>query len=137
MDLTKRGQSRLLSNYRDHIVELSNGTLMRVGVCQNCKELLVSGKIVKKTADNILKRHKDYWATDEHAPRGFEDFEIIDPNTDEEKFAKKRKGVFVAQEKALTEQKANFEAMHEIEEARIKKELETQAGLSLNINLEI
>jgi len=90
MDLNRRGQDRFLSNYRDHIVELSNNTLMRVGVCQNCKALLEDEKTAQEVADNILKKHKDYWNNDEYAPIGFEDFTIIDQNTNEDKFAKKR-----------------------------------------------
>jgi len=108
MDLNQRGQDRLLTNYRDHIVELSNGTLMRVGVCVNCKELLVAGKKVKETADKIMEKHKEYWRNDEHAPRGFEDFSITDPNTDEDKFRKKRGDKIVKEEKNLQKQKDDF-----------------------------
>ncbi len=91
MDLNRRGQDRFLLNYRDHIVELSNNTLMRVGVCVNCKKLLEDEKTAQETSDNILRKHKEYWNSDEYAPIGFEDFTIIDPNTNEEKFAEKRK----------------------------------------------
>ena len=90
MDLELRGRKRLLDNYRDHIVELSNGTLMRVGVCVNCKALLVAGLKVKDTADNILKNHKDYWEKDSHAPDGFKSLIITDSNTSEDKFMKKK-----------------------------------------------
>lgn len=124
-------------NYRDHIIELSNGTLMRVGVCQNCKELLVAGKKVKATADNILKRHKDYWNTDEHAPKGYKLFSITDPNTDEDKFMVKRKQKFVAEEEALQAQKENFKLNHKKEVERLNKEQKTSNELDLNLNLEI
>jgi len=105
MDLELRGRKRLLDNYRDHIVELSNGTLMRVGVCVNCKILLVAGAKVKETADNILKNHKDYWENDQYAPKGFKDFIIVDPNSTEDKFMKKRADRILEQNEKLDLQK--------------------------------
>jgi hypothetical protein len=124
MDLTRKGQERFLVNYRDHVLEISNGTLMRVGVCQNCKELLVAGKKVKKTAEDILENCKAFWrGSDEYAPHGFEMFEVIDPNTDEDKFALKRKNKNLEEGEKLQAQKDYFAENHDIEEKRIEKEL--------------
>jgi len=105
MDLELRGRKRLLDNYRDHIVEISNGTLMRVGVCVNCKILLVAGTKVKETADNILKNHKEYWEVDKYAPKGFKDLFIADPNSTEDKFMKKRADKMLEQKEKLDFQK--------------------------------
>ena len=105
MDLTLRGQKRLLGNYRDHIVELSNGTLMRVGVCVNCKALLVAGSKVEDTADNILKNHKEYWNNDPYAPKGYKSLIITDSNSTEEKFMQKRAGRILEEKERLDFQK--------------------------------
>jgi len=105
MDLELRGQKRLLTNYRDHIVELSNGTLMRVGVCVNCKALLVAGLKVKETADNILKNHKAYWDGDRYAPKGYKSLIIIDPNSTENKYMQKRADGILDEKERLDLQK--------------------------------
>ena len=105
MDLELRGQKRLLTNYRDHIVELSNGTLMRVGVCVNCKALLVAGLKVKETADNILKNHKAYWDGDRYAPKGYKSPIIIDPNSTENKYMQKRADGILDEKERLDLQK--------------------------------
>lgn len=142
MDLTKKGQDRLLINYRDHMVELNNGTLMRIGVCQNCKELLVAGNDVMKVAKKILDNHKNFWDNDEHAPVGYEKFDIADPNTDEEKFMAKRNIKIDDEEKALQKQKDDFKKNHAIEMKRQKDEKkkieQKQKDFDeLNINLEL
>lgn len=108
MDLELRGQKRLLTNYRDHIVELSNGTLMRVGVCVNCKALLVAGLKVKETADNILKNHKAYWEGDQYAPKGYKSLIIIDPNSTEAKFMQKRADRTLDEKERLDMQRLEF-----------------------------
>ena len=54
---------------------------MRVAVCTSCKVKLVSGNKVKETADLILKNHKNHWESDINAPIGFQDWEVVDPNT--------------------------------------------------------
>jgi hypothetical protein len=113
MDFNKRGHDRIMTNYRDHIVGLSNGTIMRVGVCENCKELLVSGEDVLKTAKNILKKQKKYWDSDDHAPIGYESFEITDPNTNEEKHAEEKQHEHFKQTDQLERQKKNYEEQHE------------------------
>lgn len=117
MDLTKRGRDKLLPNYADHIIELSNGTIMRVGVCSDCKLLLVSGDQVQVTADNILQNHIEYWDSlneddsevavlqsdktpvkmgvsedlgQKTIPNDYQDFTVVDPNTDEISFLNKK-----------------------------------------------
>ena len=76
---------KFLPNYTTHIVELSDGTIMKVGVCTACKLKLTSGKNVQKTADAILNNHKTYWSDKKARPRNFKDLMITDPNTSFEK----------------------------------------------------
>lgn len=88
IDLKKDKRARFLPNYRDHLVELDNNSMMRVAVCEKCKIELASGKS-KKTADKILENHKTYW-NNHKAPQGFEKFKIVDSNTSKSKFFRKR-----------------------------------------------
>lgn len=90
MDLTKKGAKRFLPNYREHYVELSDRTLMRVGVCEDCRSSLTSGPNVAKTADKILKNHKTYWKFNGRRESAYKDLKIEDPNTDELKFRRNR-----------------------------------------------
>lgn len=82
---------RLLPNYREHIIELSNETMMRVGVCVTCKGKLVSGSKVKTTANAILANHRIYWGVQKRRPKNFDKLTVSDPNTDEKKFNRARK----------------------------------------------
>ena len=89
MDLTiKKKKQRRLENYREHIVELSNNTLMRVAICEKCKVKLVSGKDVQATADLILENHKFYW--DLKKQKWHKELKIEDPNTSKEKYLSKK-----------------------------------------------
>ena len=92
MDLSEKGKARLLESYASHIVELSDGTLMQVGVCADCKLKLVSGENVKKTADKILDNHKTYWSgqDDKKRPIDYDKMTVTDPNTSPEKHFKKK-----------------------------------------------
>jgi len=56
---------RLKENYRQHIIKLSNWTLMRIGVCDKCHAKLTSGNKVQETADTALANHKTYWEQSE------------------------------------------------------------------------
>jgi hypothetical protein len=140
MDFTKKGRERLLSNFAEHFLELSNGTIMRVSVCSNCKLLLVAGTQVQKTADNILSKHKDYWQTDENAPQGFADFTVVDPNASEDKILAKRGEDERVENEKLDLQKSNFiennERIMAQQEAEIEKTLQEQKEFDdLNFNL--
>lgn len=81
---------KFLPNYANHIIELSNGTLMQVGVCVDCKLKLVSGNKVQKTADDILKNHKIYWKDSKDKPKDNETLTVVDPNSDSYKFHQKK-----------------------------------------------
>lgn len=122
MDLAKKGEGRFLTNYRDHWIELSNGTIMRVGVCVNCKAKLVSGSNVRKTAEKILQKHKAYWTTDPYAPKDFQSMEIVSPNTSEKGFMEKRMREEETEKTQLDEQKENFKKNHSVEMKKIEKE---------------
>jgi hypothetical protein len=81
----------------------------------------VAGKKVKKTAEDVLENCKAFWrGSDEYAPHGFEMFEVVDPNTDEDKFAMKRKNKNLEEGEKLQEQKDDFERNHDKEEDIIK-----------------
>lgn len=95
IDIKKKGGKaslRKLENYKEHIVELSNGTIMRVAVCDNCKIELVAGKALD-TAKTILSNHKDYWENNRKKKdiTDYAGLKIINPNTDLGTFLKKRK----------------------------------------------
>ena len=92
MDLSVKGRARLLPNFCENELELSDGTIMPVGVCTGCKAKLVSGSEVQKTADVILANHKIYWSGKEkkERPQDFENFTVIDPNSDFNKWKQKK-----------------------------------------------
>lgn len=98
MDVSGR-VPQLLENHHRHYIQLSNGTIMPVGVCTECKEKLVQSGATE-TAEKILESHKIHWSNpDNTAPRGFEDFSVISPNRDVEDFKRERK----AERRRLTE----------------------------------
>jgi len=98
IELKQTKKKRITSDYCEHLLELSNKTLMRVAVCPNCKVLLVSGDKVLKTADKIIKNHIDYWNHHQRqAPGDYKELYVVDPNTSKSKFFRKR-------EKAIQEE---------------------------------
>lgn len=95
IDLTKRKRARMLPNYREHEIQLSDGSLMRVGVCDTCKAKLVAGPDVQKTADKIVANHKIYWDANiqdrpDHSKK-YKNLTCIDPNSDINKVKIQRK----------------------------------------------
>ena len=92
MDLSVKGKAKLLPNFCENELELSNGTIMPVGVCSSCKAKLVSGKATQKTADAILANHKTYWfgKKEKERPQNFENLTVVDPNTDFIKWKQKK-----------------------------------------------
>lgn len=112
MDLTQRGSKRIMTNYRDHWLELSSG-LMRVAVCVNCKAKLMSSAEGKQIAEQILEKHKDFWRSDINAPKGFEEFQIIDHNSSEEKYLRKRNEAEQRQIDELDKQKQEHNQLME------------------------
>ena len=99
-----------MTNYRDCTVELSDDTLMRIGVCQNCKALLDDEATAQATADHIMEKHIDFWAKFGGARTDkFRDLKIVDINITEERFEEKRKARTDEQEAKLQEQKDNHE----------------------------
>lgn len=80
--------------YSEHEVELSNGTLMPVGVCTGCKVVLsANSEDGRALAEIILERHKLLWDTlaDSHAfkPTFHADLSVEDHNSSEEKIRSK------------------------------------------------
>ena len=91
IELKAEKKKRITSDYVEHLLELSNKTLMRVAVCPNCKALLVSGDKVSETADKIMQNHIYYW--DFHQKQRPEDYKslfVTDPNTSKSKYFRKR-----------------------------------------------
>jgi len=83
---------KLLKNYAEHEIELSNETIMPVGVCADCKLKLISGNEVQKIADKILSNHKTYWSgkNGKERPKDWDKLTVTDPNTSYEKWYKKK-----------------------------------------------
>jgi hypothetical protein len=109
-DVKKRTQEKVvrmakrkLPEYREHTFELSNESLMRVGVCQKCKDVLVEGSSdAEVIAEAILNRHKEWWKKNEkkeHIPF-YNSIFVVDVNSSEEKFSEKRKAL--EEEKEMT-----------------------------------
>jgi len=90
---------RKLDNFRENMIELSNGTLMRVAVCDSCKEELVAGNSMAK-AQEILDNHVIYWEKQDkqEVPLNYASLEVVNSNTDLGTFIKK-----IEEEKALEE----------------------------------
>lgn len=84
------GKRRPLPTYREHTIGLTDGTLMKVGVCSECKLSLVSGANVLKTAKKIIANHKIYWRKSKDKPAAFEDVDVDDPNTNYRRFKQAR-----------------------------------------------
>ena len=60
LDFTKKDpKERKLPEYREHIFELNDDSLMKVAVCDICDKEMDS-----KLADNIMKRHYKTWQTE-------------------------------------------------------------------------
>lgn len=90
---------KFLENYKEHYISLSNGTLMKIGVCDMCRVELVSGDSMKM-AKKILKNHKEYWRNRtkkvkftngrilRDIPRFFEKLEVGHPNTNPRDFVR-------------------------------------------------
>lgn len=51
---------KIKDNFREHFIELSNKTIMRVAVCKECKELLMT-QAGKEIAETILSKNKTHW----------------------------------------------------------------------------
>lgn len=92
LDLSKKGKARFLPNYREHEMELSNESLIRVVVCDECKDVLVSDTPeAMAMATGIIERHKVWWSEnlsedDERMPKFHERLAVIDSNSNLLKF---------------------------------------------------
>ena len=83
-------KARFLDNYKEHIIELSNNTIMRVAVCDKCKVELVAGKS-KKTANKIVENHIAYWDNKPlNSPMDYQKIICINSNTTEMDFLRKK-----------------------------------------------
>lgn len=88
---------KFLENFKEHYISLSNGTLMKVGVCDVCRVELVSGD-AKKMAEKILENHKEYWKNrtkqvkfaTRDIPKFFLKLEVKNPNTNPVDFIRKK-----------------------------------------------
>lgn len=117
LDLTKKGSKRFLPNYCEQEMELSNGTLMRVAVCSDCKATLVNESEEATTiANNILDRHKVWWSNnlrdnDPRMPAFHLELQVEDVNSNAEKFIEKtaERNLEKAQVRQWQKDKADFE----------------------------
>lgn len=130
MDITRARGKKKLDNYREHTLEMSDGSLLTVAVCDECKSLLVSGKKVEETADRILKHHKIYWQEnerDDHGdgrPNRFDKLTVSDPNSDIIKNRTKKIGILsMTDSEKVAQQERNLierEEYQKREEKRLK-----------------
>lgn len=126
MEVAENGSTRPSAQYREHYIEITNGTLLRVGVCESCRPLLISGENVLENAKRILDAHKIFWAS-ENPIGDYDSLDVVDPNTDEKKFLEKRKESEQVEEDALSVQKESCYRELEVREpARIRKETEEE-----------
>lgn len=72
-----------LPNYREHFMELSNGSLLKVGLDENCHIGLISGNKVKQNAEKMLESYKAWLRAIPGQPSDFEELEVVKPNTNE------------------------------------------------------
>lgn len=126
MEAVEGGGVQTLPNYCEHFVELSNGSIMRIGICEDCRPRLISGKNVLQNAKKILDLHKEFWRSEN--PHGnFDDLDIADPNTDEQKHLQKKLAEEKSQSDALDSQKENHYRELEIKQAeRLEVELRAE-----------
>jgi hypothetical protein len=94
IDLKKKGKkasAKFTEDYREHIIELSNFTIMRIAVCAECKEYLVSGAEVIKMAQKIVDNHILYWKNHKKgAPKNYDKIKVVNPNTTPRDFMRKK-----------------------------------------------
>lgn len=92
-DASKPKGSRFTEEYREHTLGLSNETLMRVGVCASCKEILDSDNTkAQELANQILERHKIWWRNnlpETKQPYFFKNIAVTNVTTDEDAFREK------------------------------------------------
>jgi len=82
-------KAKYLSNYKEHIIELSNHSIMRVAVCDKCKVELVAGKS-KEIAVKIVDNHIDFWGKNKKtAPKEFASLTCVNSNTTLQDFTRK------------------------------------------------
>lgn len=89
IDLTGE-KPKKLPNFREHLIQLSDWSLMRVGVCDICKEKLTNGKDRQKIADAVLNNHKTYWKNTVNKPKGKDALTVLNPDTTDEDFKRER-----------------------------------------------
>lgn len=118
MHFDEKNRLVLSPNYREHFLELSNGTLMRVCVDEECKTRLIGGSEVMKNANIILENHKAFWARESPESIDAQDLEVIDPNTDEEKYRRKKALQTKEENDKLEAQKEDHYRTLEVEEPK-------------------
>ena len=85
------GKYKKKDTYRDHILKLSNGTLMRIGVCDKDHAKLTSGNKVQATAKTVIDNHKIFWDNSpKWAPKNHQTITVTDPNTNLSKFKREK-----------------------------------------------
>jgi hypothetical protein len=114
-DPSQKGHVRFLPEYNEHVIELSNESLMRVGVCSKCKDTLVRGnQDAEDMASNILERHKLWWgnhlpAEDPRKPKFHHALAVVDTNSNPAKLRKRIKENETEKEKVRMEQAVESE----------------------------
>lgn len=107
--------------YREHFIELSNGSLLKVGVDETCKISLVSGKKVRENAEKILEGYKEHLREIAGYRSDFESWNVTHPNTSKEDFHMARVRKDLEEKKNLDAQKLLVEEMSELAESSEEK----------------
>lgn len=86
----KKASAKFAPDFREHYIELSNKTLMRIGLCADCKVYMVSGADIDKKAKDIIKNHIAFWKENsKDAPDNFSKLTVVNPNTNPDLFIRK------------------------------------------------
>lgn len=81
---------KIKENFREHTIELSNNTIMRVAVCKECKEILMT-EAGKEKVDIILAKNKLHWSKGRKINKGnFDKLTVINTNITKRKFLKRK-----------------------------------------------
>jgi hypothetical protein len=89
----RKVKAKFLPNYYEHYIELSNKTLMRIALCDKCKEYMVSGKNPKEKAQSIVNNHITYWNNNskkKDKPKNFKNLTATNPNLSVRDFIRSR-----------------------------------------------
>lgn len=116
-----------LPEYREHFIELSNASLLKVGVCTACHMTLISGVKASENAGKILEAYKRWLRGIQGQKSDFENLEIINPNASESDYQMNRLRAEMREKSNLENQKqSHYEEIDQKENARIREDAENE-----------